>query len=61
MAANSNNPYDVLLWIQKVLDSCTIDEERFAVNKLLFLFEKKYNPTVCSTMWNQYMYIWNQI
>jgi len=39
----------------------TIDEQRFAVNKLLFLFEKKYNPTVCSTMWNQYMYIWNQI
>ncbi len=43
MAAESNNKYDELLWIKKVIDSTTTYRQYNNADKLIELFDKKYN------------------
>jgi hypothetical protein len=43
MAAESNNKYDELLWIKKVIDSTTTYRQFNNADKLIELFDKKYD------------------
>jgi len=43
MAAASNNKYDELIWIKKVIDSTTTYKQFTNADKLIELFDKKYD------------------
>jgi hypothetical protein len=43
MAAASNNIYDELIWIKKVIDSTTTYKQFNNADKLIELFDKKYD------------------
>jgi hypothetical protein len=42
MAAASDNVYDILVWIKKVIDSTTTIEQFQNADELIELFDKKY-------------------
>jgi hypothetical protein len=43
MAAASDNVYDILVWIKKVIDSTTTIEQFQNADQLIELFDKKYD------------------
>jgi hypothetical protein len=43
MAATSNHYGDVLIWIEKVIDSCETPSQEFSARKLVSLYEKEYS------------------
>ena len=43
MAAASDNKYDELIWIKKVIDSTTTHRQYNNADKLIELFDKKYD------------------
>jgi hypothetical protein len=43
MAAVSDNIYDTLVWIKKVIDSTTTYQQFNNADKLIELFDKKYD------------------
>lgn len=44
MSANSKHYGDVLMWVEKVINSCVTREQCDNARKLLFRFNRIYNP-----------------
>lgn len=42
MAANSKHYGDVIVWIEKIIESCKTSEQADSVQNLIWFFEKKY-------------------
>lgn len=46
MAACSKKKEDVMMWLQKVVESCTTSEHFESALKLIWQFESSYNITI---------------
>ena len=42
MGAKGNNWYDVLLWVEKVIESCETPQQETTARKLVKLYFKRY-------------------
>ena len=45
MAARSNQPGDIIVWIENIIASCTHPMQEIAARKLIDLFDKKLERT----------------
>lgn len=45
MAARSNQPGDIIVWIENIISSCTHPMQEIAARKLIVLFDKRLERT----------------
>jgi hypothetical protein len=53
MSAKSKNPYDVLVWLKKVVDSCTTVEHCDSACNLIENFKSQYSHFDNWSLYNQ--------